>query len=370
MKSNASKLQQLSELGQSPWYDNISREALHNDYLCNLINHGITGLTSNPTIFQKAISSSEIYDEDIINFARSGSDDARIFEQLAIADIQSAADLLAGVYDESLGMDGYVSLEINPHLANDTQGTIDEARRLHREIDRPNTLIKVPGTREGICAVEDLISEGISINVTLIFSTDVYAQVRNAYISGLEKLAMTGKDLAKVFSVASFFVSRVDTAVDEKIREIGDESGNRLVGMSGISNAKVAYADFKKEFATDRFSRLAYKGAKIQKPLWASTSTKNPDLSDVLYIDNLIGEDSINTMADPTLMAFMDHGDVVGRLPGDSLEAGNHLKEIAMLGVNLGEISGILLKDGLQAFSDSYDQLILDISEKRNKILV
>lgn len=370
MKTNASKLQQLSELGQSPWYDNISRETLRNDYLCNLINHGITGLTSNPTIFQKAISSSKIYDEDIIHFARSGSDDKRIFEQLAIADIQSAADLLAGVYDQSLGMDGYVSLEINPHLANDTQGTIDEARRLYREIDRPNALIKVPGTKEGICAVEALISEGISVNVTLIFSTDVYAEVRNAYISGLEKLAIAGKDLAKVFSVASFFVSRVDTAVDEKLREIGDQSGSGLVGRSGIANAKVAYADFKKEFEMERFSQLAYKGAKIQKPLWASTSTKNPDLSDVLYIDNLIGVDSINTMADPTLLAFMDHGSVVDHLTGESEEARNHLKEIARLGINLTEISAILLKDGLQAFSDSYDQLIVDIAEKRNKILV
>ena len=359
-------LKKLSDLGQSVWYDNISRELIRNGGLGDIVASGVTGLTSNPSIFEKSISSSSIYDGDIESLARKGLEDEEIFETLAISDIQAAADLLHGVYHATAGSDGFVSLEVNPHLAMDTNGTIEEARKLFGAVERPNLMIKVPATPEGIPAIKTLISEGINVNVTLIFSREVYSAVREAYISGLENLLERGGDLGKVSSVASFFVSRVDTAVDGCL-----ESADRhLTGKSAIANAKAAYSDFRHTFASDRYRMLLNRGSKVQRPLWASTSVKNPDFSDVMYVDSLIGRDTVNTMPDVTLEAYVDHGQPNLSIEGSLEESLSHLDMIEAAGIDMELVTDMLLADGLKAFSDSYDQLIKNISQKRKSLLV
>jgi len=363
----SSILKKLSDLGQSVWYDNISRELIQNGGLGNIVASGVTGLTSNPSIFEKSISSSSIYDGDIESLALKGLEDEEIFETLAISDIQAAADLLKGVYHATSGSDGFVSLEVNPHLATDTNGTIEEARKLFNAVDRSNLMIKVPATPAGIPAIKTLISEAINVNVTLIFSRKVYADVREAYISGLENLLDRGGDLSKVSSVASFFVSRVDTAVDGCL-EAADQ---HLIGKSAIANAKAAYSDFSHTFASQRYRALLNNGARVQRPLWASTSVKNPDFSDVMYVDSLVGPDTVNTMPDVTLEAYMDHGQPNNPTIVESLEESfSHLDMLEAAGINMELLTEKLLADGLKAFSDSFDQLINNISEKRTSLLV
>jgi transaldolase len=365
-------IQQANILGQSIWYDNIRRGMIESGELQNLIDQGVTGLTANPTIFEKAISSSVDYDEALLRLAEAGRSLNEVYEDLVISDIQSAADLLRPAYDRSDGADGFASLEVNPHLASDTSGTVAEARRFFNALNRPNVLIKVPATPEGIPAIRQLIGEGINVNVTLIFSLDAYRLVQEAYIAGLEQLAQRGGDLSKVASVASFFVSRVDTAVDNELSRlggngIGDLSG--LMGRAAVANAKLAYRAFQETFGTQRFAALKAGGARVQRPLWASTGTKNPAYSDVLYVDSLIGPDTVNTMPDATVEAFLDHGQVAVTVTQGVAEAQQVINSLEKVGVSMSGVTARLLADGVKAFADSFDQLMGNIEGKRSKLL-
>jgi transaldolase/transaldolase/glucose-6-phosphate isomerase len=368
-----SKLQQLADLGQAVWLDFIRRSLITSGQLQALVDEGLRGMTSNPTIFEKAIVGSDDYDADLERLALVGGTVEEIYEALAMTDIQAAADVLRSVYDRTGGLDGYVSLEVNPKLAHDTNGTIAEARRLFSTLDRPNVMIKVPATPAGIPAIETLIGEGLNINVTLIFSLVHYRAVAQAYITGLEKLAASGRDLAKAASVASFFVSRIDTAVDRKLEDLQspapDASGSRAVqGKIAIASAKVAYSLFGEIFAGPRWMRLAGQGARVQRPLWASTSTKNPAYPDTMYVDELIGPDTVNTMPPSTLDAFRDHG-VVGRTVDSGVdEARGQLAQLAELGVELDAVTQELQDAGVAAFAASFDSMLDSIKQKRTRI--
>ena len=373
MTGSINSLQELRRLGQSVWFDNIRRGFIKSGEMQRLIDQGVTGLTSNPTIFEKAISGSTDYDDALLKLARDGKNAEEIFEALAIEDIRDVADLLRPVYDETDGADGYASIEVNPHLARKTDETITNARRLFAALDRPNVLIKVPGTPEGVPAIRRLISEGINVNTTLIFSLDAYTQVREAYISGLEILAENGGDPSRVAGVASFFVSRVDGMVDALLQaraENGGKEAQSLMGKAAIANAKVAYRDFEATFGDARFQALKAKGARVQRPLWASTSTKNPNYSDVMYVDRLIGPQTVNTMPDATLAAFLDHGSPAVTI-GDGLDrALATAKELENLGISMDKVTSTLLEDGVKSFADSYDLLLANVEEKRAKLLV
>jgi transaldolase/glucose-6-phosphate isomerase len=365
-------LQEVQRLGQSIWYDNIRRGLLESGELAQLIQQGVTGLTSNPTIFEKAISGSTDYDEALVSLASEGRGTLESFEKLAMEDIRAAADLLRLVYDRTDGRDGYASLEVNPALARNTEATIVEAQRLFAALDRPNAMIKVPATPEGIPAVRHLIGQGININVTLIFSLEAHRQVMEAYIAGLEDMAQSGGDLSKMASVASFFVSRVDTAVDTLLEERinqGHQQAGALMGKAAIANAKLAYQSFKDAFGGDRFAALQAKGARVQRPLWASTGTKNAAYSDVLYIDHLIGKDTVNTMPPATLIAFMEHGQVEQTLERNVTNAEQAMKALAAAGVNMEEVTAKLLTDGLKSFADSFDQLLANVEDKKALLL-
>ncbi len=368
MPPATNSLQALRQLGQSVWYDNMYRALIGSGELRRLIDSGVTGLTSNPTIFEKAVSSGSDYDDSLIAYAKAGLTPEEAFESLAIEDIRSAADLLRPVYEDTGGADGFASLEVNPHLAHDTEGTIRAAGRLFSSLGRPNAMIKVPATPEGIPAIRRLIGQGININVTLIFSLEMYARVRDAYVSGLEDLANAGGDPATVSSVASFFVSRVDTAVDGLLQNRG-EGVNHLLGKAAVANARVAYQDFKQTFATPRFRALADKGARVQRPLWASTSTKNPEYSDVMYVETLIGPDTVNTMPDVTLAAFLEHGTARHSIEDDVDEARETLRSLESAGVSMDAVTTRLMHEGVKAFADSFDELIENISAKRERLL-
>jgi len=368
----ANTIHQANTHGQSIWYDNIRRGMIESGELQNLIDQGITGLTANPTIFEKAISGSTDYDAALLKLADAGKGLDEVYEDLVISDIQSAADLLRPAYDRSDGVDGYASLEVNPHLASDTGGTVAEARRFFKALNRPNVLIKVPATPEGIPAIRQLIGEGINVNVTLIFSLDAYQRVQEAYISGLEQLAQRGGDLNKVASVASFFVSRVDTAVDNELDRLASNGSGNLSGLMGqaaVANAKLAYRAFQETFGSQRFADLKAKGARVQRPLWASTGTKNPAYSDVLYVDTLIGPNTVNTMPDATLEAFLDHGQVSEAVTQGVAEAQQAIKSLENAGVSLSEVTSKLLADGVKAFADSFDQLRGNIEGKRSLLM-
>ena len=361
----SNSIQDVRAIGQSVWYDNIRRGLIESGELQRLIDLGVTGLTSNPTIFQKAIAESSDYDEALETLAAGGSSVEEIYESLTVEDIRAAADLLRPVYDETDAADGYASLEVSPHLANDTDGTIDEARRLFGLLDRPNVMVKVPATPAGIPAVHKLIGEGINVNVTLTFSLKAYRDVRHAYVAGLEDLKWAGGDLSRVASVASFFISRVDTAVDSRL---GDDDED-LKGRAAIANAKLAYRDFKEDFGGDRFGALAAEGARVQRPLWASTSTKNPEYSDVMYPEALIGADTVDTMPEATLLAFMEHGAVAETLEQDVDEAERLIDQLGEAGVDMEEVTSGLLTDGLRQFADSYDDLLADIASKKDRLM-
>jgi transaldolase len=367
-------IRQANQLGQSIWYDNIGRGMIESGELQQLIDLGVSGLTANPSIFEKAISGSSDYDEALLRLASEGRSVNEIYETLAMSDIRAAADLLRPAYDASGGADGYASLEVNPHLAGDTAGTVAEARRFFHELDRPNVLIKVPATPEGIPAIRQLIGDGVNVNVTLIFSLDAYLQVQEAYVSGLEDLAGRGGEVSRVASVASFFVSRVDTAVDNALAGLSTANGNsagfaNLMGQAAVANAKLAYRAFQETFGSERFARLREQGARVQRPLWASTGTKNPEYSDVLYVDTLMGPDTVNTMPDATLEAFLDHGRAALTVTEGVTEASASLDGVASAGVSLDEITAQLLADGVKAFADSFDLLMDNIERKRSQLL-
>lgn len=360
------KLHKLNQLGQAVWFDYIRRSFIASGELRKWVDVGVRGVTSNPAIFEKAIAGNNDYDEDIRELAADGKSVEEIYESLAFEDIRSAADILRSVYDESKGTDGYVSLEVNPELAHDTEKTISEAKRLSLLVDRPNVMIKIPATPDGIPAVETAISQGVNVNVTLIFSLSQYVSVAQAYIAGLEKLQATGGDVSKSASVASFFVSRVDTAVDAALEKVGNSN---LKGRIAVDNAKLAYARFGEIFTGERWEKLARAGAHVQRPLWASTGTKNPQYSDTLYVDNLIGPDTVNTVPPATLEAYMDHGLVAPSVRDDIAGAHARAAELEGLGINLDAITDKLLDEGVVAFVKPYQALMVSIDQKRKQLL-
>jgi transaldolase/glucose-6-phosphate isomerase len=371
-------LRQLNQLGQSVWFDYIRRWEMISGHLKHLIDaDGISGITSNPTIFEKAIVGSKDYDEVIQNLAYEGREATQIFETLAVEDIQMAADLFLPTYHATDARDGYVSIEVSPTLAHDTAGTIKEARRLYRAVNRPNVLVKVPGTAEGLPAIEQLLGEGVNINITLLFAIERYEQVANAYIAALEKLAGEGKPLKRVASVASFFVSRIDTLVDQqldaRLREAKTDGEREriaaLFGKAAIANAKLAYRRFKEIFAGPRFQMLAQKGARVQRMLWASTSTKNPKYRDVLYAEELIGPDTVDTMPASTLDAFRDHGKACATIEEGVAEARQVVAQLAEVGIRLAAVTRKLEEQGVEAFAGDYQKLLKSIAEKRAQVL-
>ena len=365
----ANPLLELEKFGQSVWIDNISRGMLKKGELKNLVqNDGISGVTSNPSIFQKAIGKGNDYDEQLRELlsADSGMTASELFEKLAIKDIQNGTDVLAGVNEKTKGNDGYVSLEVSPDLAYDTNATIEEARKLFKSVNRKNVMIKIPATQEGIPAIRQMISEGANINVTLIFSQPVYEQVVDAYISGLEDRVKQGKDIHNIASVASFFISRIDTAVDNALAEKNNED---LKGKIAIANGKLVYQKCDEIFAGDRFKKLEEKGAKRQRLLWASTSTKNPEYSDVLYIEELIGNNTVNTVPPATLTAYKDHGKPAERITKNIDEAKAQMKKLADIGIDFIDITKKLTGDGVVLFSNSFKELMNEIENKKNEIL-
>ena len=360
-----SKLNKLAELGQSVWLDFISRKLLTSGELIKLRELGVRGMTSNPTIFDKAISKSSDYDEDIKQLVLKGLAVEDIYEKLALKDIGLAADEMRKVYDETDGLDGYISIEVNPLLANNTQETIKQAKHLFKALGRPNIMIKIPGTEEGLPAITEVLGSGINVNVTLIFSTESYRKVVEAFIAGLEKYDSSGGDIRRHASVASFFVSRVDTAVDKELEAKGNKE---LLGKIAIANSKLAFEISEEMFGSERWKSLEAKGARKQRLLWASTGTKNPAYSDVLYIDELIGPDTVNTMPPETLNAFVDHGKVESTLNIGINEAKAQLKELKKLGIDINKITDKLLVDGVKSFSDSFESLLGSLKEKVKKI--
>ncbi|MCH8234841.1 MAG: transaldolase [Chloroflexi bacterium] len=360
---SANTIQLAHEVGQSIWLDYISRDLIDSGELRRLVDTGVRGVTSNPAIFQSAISGSNDYDASLIRYRAETSDPARIFELLAIDDVRDAADVLRPVYDSSGRSDGFVSIEVNPLLAARTDATIAEARRLRAAIDRPNILIKVPGTPEGVPAIRKLISEGISVNVTLLFSLAAYRAAAAAFIDGLsDYVEAGGDDLGGISSVASFFVSRVDTSADGALD--GVSGGREIAGKIGIANAKLAYDEFRRLCATERWQQLAARGALPQRPLWASTGVKNPAYPDVLYMNELMGPDTVNTAPPATLDAFLDHGDVAERVTTGVDEAQAQVARLEELGISLDAITGDLLKAGVKAFADAFEGLLEVIDSK------
>ena len=373
-KTRPNPLGALARHGQSPWFDNISRSLLASGALARMIEEdGLKGVTSNPTIFEKAVSSGTDYDEAIARALAGGERDTeRIFELIAMRDIREAADLLLGVYEASGGQDGFVSMEVSPALAHDTEGTVRAALRLHEEIGRRNVMIKVPATKAGLPAVAGLIGRGIPVNVTLIFSRERYREVMEAYLIGLETLAASGLPLAAVASVASFFVSRIDSSVDKlleaRLAAGGSPSLRRLLGKVAVANAKAAYADFKKTFGSKRFAALAKKGTRVQRPLWASTGTKNPSYSDILYVEGLIGKDTVNTLPPATWDAFRDHGKPADTLKSDLAGARKVLRDLEAAGVDLSRVTQELEDSGVKSFADSYAALLACVAEKADRL--
>jgi transaldolase len=361
-----SRLHELSERGQSIWIDSISREWLQNGFLEKLIREdAVVGVTSNPTIFQKALAGGSWYDEQLRQVLAEEEDPKEIFYRLAVKDIQDACDVLRRVWDEGSGKDGYVSMEVDPTLAYDRDGTIEEAVRLNEWIDRPNLFVKIPATEPGLGAIEECIAQGRPINVTLIFSLERYAAVAEAYVRGVERLVESGGDPVRVASVASFFVSRVDTEADKRLDVIG---APELKGKLAIANAKLAYERYKEIFSGPRWEPLAAKGATAQRCLWASTSTKNPEYRDVMYVEELIGPETVNTMPVETVEAFQDHGVVAETLEQGLDEARALLDELARVGVDYDDVTDTLEREGVQKFSDSFEELLGGIQAKRAQL--
>ncbi len=367
------------QYGQSPWIDDLRRSYVETDELELLIENGVRGLTSNPTIMAKSIASGTDYDKQFQSLIKSGKNVNETYWEMVFFDAKGALEKLLGVYGDSRGQDGFLSVEVEPGLAHDTQGTIDAARWLSKTIGAPNLLVKIPATKEGLPAIEEMIAEGISINATLIFSLDRYAAVVDAYLNGLERYAASGKDLSRVTSVASFFVSRVDSEADKRLGALIDSADSEvladraktLLGKTAVAQAVIAYALFKDKFSSERFMALKAQGATLQRPLWASTSTKNPAYPDLLYVNELIGPDTVNTMPRATLDAFLDHGvprrTIDAQQPnGRSVveEAQDTLDALSEVGVSLFDVTEQLEKEGVAAFAKSFDELMTQLNGK------
>ncbi len=365
---------EIAEHGQSVWMDNLSRNIIQSGALADMVqNQGIKGITSNPAIFQKAIAGNAIYDDAILAAIKAGKSVTEIYETLAFKDIQDAADILRPVYDETNGKDGYVSIEVSPHLAHDTEGTIAEAVRFWQTIDRPNVMIKIPGTVEGLQATTAVIARGIPVNVTLLFSVKDYEETALAYMAGLEQRVEKGEPIAHIASVASFFLSRIDTKIDallDKMTDVDPQKIQSLKGKAAIANAKMAYQKYKQLYATDRWQALKEKGAQEQRLLWASTSTKNPAYSDVMYVDNLVGENTVNTMPPETIAACIDHCDVETRIEMGLAEAQQVLQELTDLGINLEQVMQELQVEGIEKFVQPFTALMNSLAEKVNQLKV
>jgi len=370
-------LHRLHGEGQSVWLDYIRRGILENGELERMIrDYALRGVTSNPTIFEQAIGDSTDYDAELERLAAEGATADVAYENLAVADIQRAADFFRPVYDESQGTDGFVSLEVSPELAHDTAATLEEAQRLWTRLARPNVMIKVPGTEAGIPVIEQLIAEGVNVNVTLLFSLENYERVMEAYLAGLERRAAMGEPLERVASVASFFVSRVDGAVDAKLQklleaETDEERRARirsLLGRAAIDNAKRAYRRFREIFSGERWERLRAQGAQVQRPLWASTSTKNPEYRDVVYVEELIGPDTVNTMPLATVEAFADHGEVRRTVDAELDRADAELAALAELGIDLDAVTDQLQVEGVEKFAKSFREMMQTVEEKLGRV--
>ena len=361
-----------NKYGQSIWMDNLSRDLVESGELKEMIeSRGIVGITSNPAIFEKAIAGNKIYDKDISAGIRANKSVEKIYEDLVFSDIRHACDIFKPVYEKSNGLDGYVSIEVPPTIANDTETTISEAKRYYGAIGRPNVMIKIPGTKEGLPAVEAVIAEGINVNVTLLFSVESYVNTAWAYISGLEKLAENGGDVSKVASVASFFLSRIDSNIDDRLDEKIKAGGNasKLIGLKGkvaIANAKVAYQKYKEIFSSDRWKALEAKGAKVQRLLWASTSTKNPEYSDVMYVDELVGADTVNTLPPNTIEACADHCDPADRIESNLDQAQQVIAALKDddVAIDLDEVMDELLAEGIDKFVKPFESLMSSLEGK------
>jgi len=357
----------FDDQGQSPWLDNLKRSYFRDGTLQRLVERGIRGVTSNPTIFQKAIVASDDYDEQFADATRRLSVEDAYWE-LVVDDIRHACDVLRPVFDESRGADGHVSIEVAPALARDTEGTKREARAMWERVDRPNLMVKIPGTAEGLPAVRAAIAEGISVNVTLIFGVPRYTEVIDAYLGGLQDLLDAGGDLSGVRSVASFFISRVDVEVDRRLRALGTEDATALLGTAAVNQAKLAYELFQESFAGQRWAEMQKRGAHLQRPLWASTSTKDPSYPDLLYVDSLIGPDTVNTMPDATIAAFLDHGTVARTVDRDLDQVRAGWALLAAVGVDIDDVSATLEEEGLASFSKSFDELLQALGDKASKL--
>jgi transaldolase len=360
------RLQELhTQYDQSPWLDNLKRGWITSGELRRWVGNGIRGITSNPTIFQKAMSSGTDYDEQLRALIGKGRSVEDSYWDLVTKDIHDALGILRPVYDESAGIDGYVSVEVDPGLARDTKGTIAAARHLWDVIDRPNLYVKIPATAEGVPAIRDMIAEGRNINITLIFSLERYIEVIEAYLSGLE--ARKG-DLSQVASVASFFVSRVDTETDRRLDSIGTPEALALRGKAAVAQAKLAYELFQSRFSGARWKALVARGARVQRPLWASTSTKNPAYPDTLYVDELIGPDTVNTLPEATITAFEDHGRLARTIDKDVDGARQTLAQLAAVGVDLADVTRVLEDEGVAAFEKSLDEVLASLTEKSHQL--
>jgi len=374
----ANALQQLNSLGQSIWLDNINRAMIESGKLKELIVQGLLGMTSNPTIFDKAISSSSEYDEKMIELAKEGKSTFEIYDELTIKDVQDATDLFRPVYEKTKRSDGYVSLEINPKLAYNTKETIEEGKRLWKKVNRANLMLKVPSTNEGFEAVQELIALGMNINVTLIFSLEQYINTFKAYRNGIKRFMEGGGDVSKVHSVASVFVSRVDTVVDSMLDEMIAKSGNQqekekiesLKGKAAVANSAIIYARYLEFISSSDFKDLQKKGANIQRVLWGSTSTKNPAYNDIKYVTELIGKSTVNTVPDETLSAFLDHGKAKEALTMDVSGSQKIINELKGTGIDVNDVCRQLLENGVIAFEKSFDSLLDHIENKANKLRV
>ena len=361
------RIHKLADAGQSVWTDSLSRDDLESGNLQGLVDEGVTGVTSNPTIFQEAISESSRYDEQLAELSREEDDPKEIFLALARDDIKNACDFLRPVWDRTGGKDGHVSLEVSPDLAYDTDATVEEAQRLHEMVDRPNLLVKIPATEPGLAAIEEMISRGRSINVTLIFSLERYRAVAAAYIRGLSRLVENGGDPSGVASVASFFVSRVDSEADKRLDKIGRHD---LKGRLAIENAKLAYADFEEIFSGEEWEELEARGANRQRPLWASTSVKNPEYRDTAYVEALVGPDTVDTMPLSTYEAVKDHAEIRENALLENVdEARKFMQEIRDAGVDYDDVTDTLEREGVQKFADSFDDLLGEIRQEGRRLV-
>lgn len=373
-----SRLIELINYGQSYWLDNLTRGKIKSGELKKRVeDQGLRGITSNPAIFQKAITKSDDYDEQIRELAQDGKSVGDVYEEVVVKDVQDACDELRGLYNETDGADGYVSLEVSPYLAHDTEGTINEARRLFKKVDRPNCFIKIPGTPAGVPAIEEVLYEGINVNVTLLFAIESYEEVAFAYIRALERRASEGLPLKNVASVASFFLSRIDVLVDQLLEHrLGgtknkDEQkvAKQLLGKVAIANAKLAYQSYKWIFGTARWKLLEDRGARVQRPLWASTSTKNPDYDDTRYVDTLIGQDTVNTLPDETIDAFEDHGTLKKNTVEEDLDkASESLMDLYGVDISLEYVTQRLLDEGIQKFISPFDNLMETLEQKMKEV--